>query len=517
MDMQGLKPRSAFVIMRSVPSALTRRSFLLGLGGAARGAVLPDDLLSEAYSKAASQNVLAAVNPLVFPGYWSVCADGHGFGYGNTYPSLDGHQLTDALLWLGQVDTVRGNWDYVRRFQRADGSLPLAILPSNAGKDIGPKGYPGVVDGNGGLYRHWVPGNPLAALASPTYIQNADVIFRRTLDRAWLQAQIGSVNLAADFLAWLTSGIGAVGGGGYYVERPARLGCDGVAQPHAVDAFRRAAALNRVLGDSVSARRYDGLAARVHHHFTTRFWVKDHFAEYLHPEHGLIDRHGLTDSNWAALAFGVATAQQQRLLWERLKDEKRFYYGGMPTGIATDPDRYEAWEFPYPDRMDLAAMGRVWYLEAAARARMGDAAGLLDSIGRVCRVGQAGGYYWRERYGPQGGTGAEKYCEYPANLIRIVQRFLFGVEFQLDGAVVLAPTATPEFWDRGFGQTLEWRGRVLEYRIGRDRVSGSYVGDGPQRVEIRVPGRRARQVTLPASSSALSWSVAWGRVGAKSG
>ena len=74
---------------------------------------LPDPLIGEAYGKAATQNVLAAVNPQVFPGYWSVCADGQGHGYGNTFPALDGHQMTDALLWLGQVEVVTANWDYV--------------------------------------------------------------------------------------------------------------------------------------------------------------------------------------------------------------------------------------------------------------------------------------------------------------------------------------------------------------------------------------------------------------------
>ena len=98
---------------------------------------MPDRELMSAYEQAAVQNVLAAVNPKVFPGYWSVCADGQGFGYGNTYPSLDGHQMTDALLWLGQVDVVKANWDYVRSFQRQNGLLPLAMLPSMAGKKIG--------------------------------------------------------------------------------------------------------------------------------------------------------------------------------------------------------------------------------------------------------------------------------------------------------------------------------------------------------------------------------------------
>ena len=193
--------------MRSLPDTVTRRQLIrraVGLGflraPLVPQPVLPDALIAEAYQKAAEQNVLAAVNPNVFSGYFSVCADGHGFGYGNTYPSLDGHQMSDALLWLGQVDLVKANWNYVKSFQHPDGRLPLAILPASAGKNIGPAGYPGVVDSNGGLYTHWVPGDPLAALASPTYIQNADVIFRRTLDRTWLAAQIASINLAADFL-----------------------------------------------------------------------------------------------------------------------------------------------------------------------------------------------------------------------------------------------------------------------------------------------------------------------------
>src|SRR5660398_250183 len=53
---------------------------------------LPDSLIMEAYERAATQNILAAVNPNIFFGYFSVCADGKGFGFGNTYPSLDGHQ-----------------------------------------------------------------------------------------------------------------------------------------------------------------------------------------------------------------------------------------------------------------------------------------------------------------------------------------------------------------------------------------------------------------------------------------
>ena len=65
--------------------------------------VLPDEEIVTAYERAATQNVLAAVNPKVFFGYFCVCADGQAFGYGNTFPSLDGHQMSDALLFLGAI------------------------------------------------------------------------------------------------------------------------------------------------------------------------------------------------------------------------------------------------------------------------------------------------------------------------------------------------------------------------------------------------------------------------------
>jgi hypothetical protein len=399
------------------------------------------------------------------------------------------------------VDVVKANWDYVRSFQRPNGLLPLAILPSMAGKKIGAGTSQATVAANGGLYEHWVPGNPLGALAGPTYVQNADAIYRHTLDRQWLAAQTKSVNLAMDYLASLVTEQGAVKGAGYYLERPTRIESDGVAQCYAVDALRRAAALNRIVQDELTAGRYDKLAERIQNHFVTRFWIKDHFAEYLHPARGLIATHGLTDVDWAALATLTATPEQRAILWPLLKAEGRFHYGGMPTGIATRPETYEAWEFSHPDRMDLAAMGRVWYLEAWARTQMNDAEGLQAGLCKVAEVGRANGYFWRERYQPDGKggmvpAGAEKYCEYPANLIRIVQRFLLGVDLRLDGSLVLAPTVSDDFWQRGFGQTLVWSNRKLRYRMERNRVTGAYSGDGPLRIGVRFSAAEQPAQTL---------------------
>jgi hypothetical protein len=463
---------------------------------AASSLVLPDSEIVTAYDKAATQNVLAALDPAVFFGYWSVCADREGFGRGNTYPSLDGHQMSDALLWLGQVDAVKANWNYVRSFQKPNGRLPLAILPGSR------QVYGRPVESNGGFYTHWVPGDPLRTLSSTTYIQNADIIFRLTQDQDWLRANLPSVNLAGEFLASLTTSEGLVKGGGYYLEMPSRLEFDGVAQCHTAEAFGRLAALNSVARNITSSRRYASLAARVTQAFRCRFWVDGHFAEYIHPKHGLIDRHGLTDTNWAALATGVADRQQTNRLWPQLRAEARFRYGGIPTAIATLPETYEDWEFTLPrffsgpnPRHDVAAMGRVWYLEAWARARQGDGEGLTETLRLVSDLGRQNRYSWGERYYPPDGSsaGPSTYCEYPANLIRIVHRFLLGLNFRLDGSLVIAPTVPARYWDEGFGQTLRWRDRQLEFRCVRGLLRGTYAGPGPQRIRLRS-GRGDTQV-----------------------
>ena len=110
----------------------------------------------------------------------------------------------------------------------------------------------------------------------------------------------------------------------------------------------------------------------------------------------------------------------------------------MPTLPVTKPFSYEKWECDTlrwldfkvvpmdPSRMDdCASMGRTWYLDAMASLVMGDKERLLKSTRLVCAAGVRDNGYWRERYLPQpDGTirpaKAEKYCEYPAVLSRIV-------------------------------------------------------------------------------------------------
>ena len=387
--------------------------------------------LAEAYRACADRNVLAALNPSVFFGYFSVCADPtQGHGSDTTYPGLDWGQSAEALLWLGRTAEVLSSWDYVKSFLREDGLIPFAINPGQAGTTAWielasfKEKFPLVIEPNGGIYRHWFPGNPLFALANTTFIQMADAIHRHTGDAAWLAAQAPYLRPAAAWLVRQVPADGLVPGGGFYLERPSRLDYDGVTQCVVAHTLRRAA---RLLGDEACA----AAAERITHAFRERFWAGDHCVEYIHPERGPVSSHGLTDVDWAAIATGLATPEQVSRLWPQLQNNRDFIYEGIPTGIATRPETYEDWEMQYLDRHDLAAMGRVWYLEAWARFRMGDRAGILESLRQVARVGRGNDWSWHERYysektGNLASYRINTYCEYPANFIRIVHRFVLG-------------------------------------------------------------------------------------------
>lgn len=389
---------------------------------------LPPEI-REAYLQAAEKNILAALNPKIFFGYFSVTADGRGHGGNTTFPGLDWGQSAEALLWLGRRAEVLASWEYVKSFQRDDGLLPFAILPDIAGKTIDISGFPLTADDRGAVFRHWVPGNPLRTLANVTFLLLADAIFSQMGDREWLVHQLPHLEHAADWLLHQMTPDGLMPGGGFYLERPTRLEFDGVNQCYSAHALALAALLFTTAEAPVPAARCRAGALRLTLAFRQQFWAGDHFVEYIHPEHGAIDSHGLTDVDWAAIATGVASETQQAVVWPQLQHNDDFYYSGMPTGISTRPETYADWEVQGIDRHDLAAMGRVWYLECQARARMGDREGLLRSLRLVAQAGAANGWSWRERYysartGNLAKYFIEWYCEYPANLIRVVHRFL---------------------------------------------------------------------------------------------
>lgn len=460
-------------------SGLSRRVFLVragsaGLGLAAGGGVgllakslraaeLPHDgvelvrkikdaEIRAGVEAAIRKNLVSAASERQYPGHFTISADGSAYGSDSTWPGLDSWQMTGAYLLLGRSRLVLDYFEFVRASQRKDGNIPFAIFSGDTRPDTtwlrGLKhpddvfaykppqreGLPASSQAARtwvGLFDHWQPkANPLGTLAPVCYLLTAAEIFDTTCSVPWLRERLPSVEATGKYLLSRKAESGLIGGSGFYIELPPRYGWDGTTQCYVIQAFRELARLCRAAGEKTKASAWSGHADKLAQNFLAAFWRQDHFAEYIHAERGLIDSHGLSDVNWAAIAFGIAGKAHLKVLWPRLLQEPGFWLGDMPTQLVTKPFSYEKWEqneplpFAVPSLKDVAAMGRVWQLEAGACQRLKARERLVESTRKVCRAATAGGY-WRERYQPQpdgsvAPAGAEKYCEYAAVLVRVV-------------------------------------------------------------------------------------------------
>ncbi len=312
------------------------------------------------------KNLIPAATERAYPGHFTINADGGGYGSDSTWPGLDSWQMIGPYLHLGRTRLVLDYFDFVRASQRKDGNIPFAIFNGNTrpGGCLRGLKYPDDLftytppkhDGLPassqetrqwiGLFEHWqTKGFPLSTLAPVCYVLTAAEIFDATGSRAWLKERLGSVESAAKFLLTLRKDSGLIGGSGFYIEAPPREGCDGVTQCYAVHAFRQLARLFRAAGEKTQGAVWSAHADKLAKTFVEVFWREDHFGEYVHPQHGLVDTHGLSDVNWAAIAFSLADSRKLKRLWPRLMGEPAFWAGDMPTQIVTKPFAYEKWEF----------------------------------------------------------------------------------------------------------------------------------------------------------------------------
>ena len=399
---------------------------------------------------AIAKNLIPAATQQYYPGFFEISADGRSYGGGASWPGLDSWQMAGAYLLLGRTQLVLDYFEFVRASQRKDGAVPFAIFTGDTrpGGCLSGLKWPddvftykppvreGVPASAGetrqwiGLFVHWQPkANPLGSLGTICYVLTAKEIFDATGSVPWLKERLSSIEAAATQLAGQRGADGLIGGSGFYTELPPRYAWDGITQCYAIKAFRDMARLCEAAGNAPRAAAWDARAEELTAAFTAAFWRDDHFGEYVHPEKGLIDSHGLSDVNWAAVAFGLVQGAKLEALWRRLCNEPAFHYGNMPTMTVTRPFSYEPWEYHEPVEVqvvelnDVAAMGRAWYVEAVACVRMHAYDRLIESARLVCRASTDG--YWRERYHPRpDGTvapaGAQKYCEYAAVLVRVV-------------------------------------------------------------------------------------------------
>ena len=444
---------------------MTRRKYLASLGGGVGSAAAfpaqpalsqESQLIVEAVKAALEKNLRAALLERAYPGQFTITADAGKYGE-STWAGLDSWQMAGAYVLAGKRRVVQDYFDFVQASQRKDGNIPFVIYsaenpPANTKTYLRGLRYPQDVysyqpvvrpgqSGHSdmstrkwiGMFTHWqMKANPFGTLAAVCYILTASEIFAATKSESWLAGKFPSLELTGRYLLSRIGQNGLAGGAAFYIESIPRDQWDGISQCYTVYALRELAAMGKRLGNSEADVFWSGQADKLATRFREVFWQRDHFAEYVHHERGLVDIHGLSDVNWAAIGLGVATAAQAKTLWPILMREKAFWHGGMPTQIVTKPGAYQPWEypeplpFPYSNYMfDIAAMGRVWYLEVLACMRMHDHRRLREGVVKVCEMGQKHGWYWHERYRaaenntvkPDGGF---KYCEYPAILVRAV-------------------------------------------------------------------------------------------------
>lgn len=411
---------------------------------------IKDELIREGVAQAISKTLLPALTEKAYVGHYTVTADGRHFGEENTWPGLDSWEMAGAFLHMGLTDVVKNYFRYVSASQRLDGNIPFAIFPVESIDPVSCKQSPlhmidlvkdtfkypshtGSIREYVGLFTHWQPmANPLSVLGSISYLLVAHELYPYT-DKSWLNKNITSIMAASKYLLSRINGDGFMSGSGFYTELPPRHGLDGITQCYGAYAFRAVSEMLTDLGDDQQSIRWqkegDGLAER----FRTRFFTGRHFAEYFHDENGLVDKRNLTDVDFAAVGLNIATDEQAEIVWKQIKDEKSFWWGGMPTQTVNIPFRYEDWELnealPFElagGRLyDVAAMGRVFYLDMLSCMRLHDFDRLRKAVRLICQRGKQNGWYWYERYhaiedGTAKESGPAGYCEYASVLVRSV-------------------------------------------------------------------------------------------------
>src|SRR4051812_16823023 len=270
---------------------------------------------------AINKNLLPAATEAAYPGHFLITADGATYGGDTTWPGLDSWQMAGAYLLLGRARLVMDYFDYVRASQRKDGNVPFAVFPEMKANNTCLRGLkwpddvftytPPKREGLPassqktrkwiGLFDHWQNiGDPLTNLGPVCYILTATEIFNSRPPHGWLQERMDSIYRAAKYLLSRKAKNGLISGSGFYSEQPPRTSWDGVTQCYVIHALKEAARPLVAAGDKARSDWWLVEAAdNLTKSFVAEFWRGDHFADYIHSKHGLIDSHGLSDVNWS--------------------------------------------------------------------------------------------------------------------------------------------------------------------------------------------------------------------------
>ena len=217
--------------------------------------------------------------------------------------------------------------------------------------------------------------------------------------------------------------------------------------------------------------------------------------------------HGMTDTNFAMLAFDAANPLKAKRIWDYFKvHESNFYeVNGLnaPTWIAEKPETYSPAELnkraPYKD---CVAMARTWRYDAMMRHHKQDGEGLYKTITYANtlydRPSGGGAGWFAERYalglfqpGDEAQATISKYAEYPAVYnSTIVQQTLLGLDIDAWGTILIDPCVPLDWYKIGFGQEGcgVSKNINLGYTYQADRVTGWIEGPAkPCKIHLHLP------------------------------
>ena len=201
--------------------------------------------------------------------------------------------------------------------------------------------------------------------------------------------------------------------------------------------------------------------------------------------------HGMTDTNFAMVAFGMAPPEKAESIWKHFQSNENAFYevNGLfaPTWVSEKAETYGPEDLnkraPYKD---CVAIARIWRYDALMRRLMRDGEGILRTIGYANelhdRPSGGGVGYFAERYGLgrfQPGDEAQatipKYAGYPAIYNSfIIQKALLGLDVDVWGTIHIDPCVPANWYEKGFGQ--EGCGLLADHDLGftygENRVEG---------------------------------------------
>ncbi|QZN85399.1 hypothetical protein [Cellulomonas sp. C5510] len=368
--------------------------------------------------------------------------------YAGTYPDVDHEfQIKGRLAWGGAFDqdVVRRMMELQLRMVREDPEGlyrdPCAVQPD------GTREYHvrrSSLDGSANAVMFLVTGNI-------EIVESVWLYVARTGDVVWLRENLADLEGAFSLVEDLVDRHGRLWSDVYYEDQVIKDGRETMAAALAMRSSYLLAELERLLGRTVEADRYDALAQRLGEAIARPLplghWDPGHrrFVDWV-DRSGRVHDHIHLLANVLPTLVGAAAPEQAAAVAE-LVEQERDEFQRFPTFMSARVGDYTDDEIGDGGPYDLCAAGRYWCWDAAYWHRRGDGPTLAGQLAAVARMGASQDWVMGERYDMDyayytDGTswhGAAHYYEYPCVYSWVLVHEFLGLRPDLGADLLVAP------------------------------------------------------------------------------